>query len=138
IKVGSAIQLNGGTIIGSSAAYLDAVLALNNVGSLNNVKVGVIPVATATPAVATICSGSPTNIALTSVPSGASFAWTAATASGSVNGATAGVGTSIIQTLTGGGVTNYTVTPTLNGIAGSPVTVAVTVTTVLANPTQVN
>ncbi|MES2653155.1 MAG: YDG domain-containing protein [Bacteroidota bacterium] len=86
-----------------------------------------VPVAIATPASATIISGGTTNIALTSTPTGASFAWTAATSSGTVNGATAGSGTSIAQTLTGNGTVTYTVIPTLNSCTGSPITVAITV-----------
>jgi len=38
--------------------------------------------------------------------------------------------------LTGNGIINYTVTPTLNGIIGSPVTVAVTVSQVKVTPSQ--
>ncbi|WP_316790812.1 MBG domain-containing protein [Pedobacter frigoris] len=131
IQAGSAIQLNSGTIKGTSD-NTDATLTLNSVGALTGVKVGMVPIATATPASATICSGSATNIALTSIPIGASFAWTAATTSGTVNGTSASTGTSITQTLSGNGTTNYTVTPTLNGIAGSPITVAITVN---PNPT---
>ncbi len=89
--------------------------------------VKIVPVAIATPASATIISGGTTNIALTSTPTGASFAWTAATSSGTVNGATAGSGTSIAQTLTGNGTVTYTVIPTLNSCTGSPITVAITV-----------
>ena len=135
IQTSSAIQLNGATIEGR-LDHMSATLTLNNVAALTDVKVGVIPVATATPASATICSGTATNVALTSVPTGASFVWTAATASGTVNGALASSGTSIIQTLTGNGIINYTVTPTLNGIIGSPVTVAVTVSQVKVTPSQ--
>jgi hypothetical protein len=93
------------------------------------------PTATATPASASVCSGSATNIALTSTPTGATFAWTAATASGTVTGTSAGSGTSIAQTLSGNGVTNYTVTPTLNSCPGTPVTVSITVN---ANPVITN
>jgi hypothetical protein len=85
------------------------------------------PVATATPSSAAICSGTATNIALTSSPTGASFAWTAAIAGGTVNGTSASSGTSIAQTLSGNGIANYTVTPTLNSCAGSPITVPITV-----------
>jgi hypothetical protein len=94
--------------------------------------VNALPTAIATPSSPTICSGTATNIALTSTPTGASFAWTAATASGTVNGKSSSSGTSIAQTLTGNGTVNYTVTPTLNSCVGSPITVAVTVN---PNPT---
>ncbi|WP_264537901.1 T9SS type A sorting domain-containing protein [Flavobacterium sp. N1736] len=89
--------------------------------------VNTLPVATATPASQTICSGTSPNIALTSTPPGATFAWTVATASGSVTGATASSGTSINQALTGNGTVIYTVTPTLNSCPGTPITVAITV-----------
>jgi len=101
-----------------------APAATSNAATLT---VKALPVATATPASATICSSSATNIALTSNPTGASFAWTVATASGTVIGASAGSGTSIAQTLSGNGTVNYTVTPTLNGCPGAPITVAITV-----------
>ena len=106
--------------------------APNATSNAVTLTVKALPAATATPASATICSGSVTNIALTSTPTGASFAWTAVTASGTVNGTSASSGTSIAQTLSGNGTTNYTVTPTLNSCTGSPITVAVTVN---PNPT---
>src|SRR5690606_25568110 len=65
----------------------------------------------ATPAAETICSGSTTDISLTSSSSGAGFAWTVTTVSGSVSGASAFSGSSIEQTLTGSGVVKYTVVP---------------------------
>ncbi|TPG40845.1 T9SS type A sorting domain-containing protein [Flavobacterium pectinovorum] len=86
-----------------------------------------LPVATATPSSQTICSGSSLGIALTSAPTGASFAWTATLTSGTVSGYSASSGTTINQTLTGNGVVTYTVTPTLNSCPGAPITVAVTV-----------
>lgn len=85
------------------------------------------PSAVATPSSQSVCSGTSTAIALTSVPTGATFAWTAALTSGTVNGFSAGTGTSISQALTGNGVVTYTVTPTLGGCPGAPITVAVTV-----------
>ncbi|RWX01384.1 T9SS type A sorting domain-containing protein [Flavobacterium cerinum] len=84
------------------------------------------PVAIATPASQTICSGTTTNIDLTSNP-GTTFSWTATTATGTVNGTSAGTGNTIEQILTGDGTTNYTITPTLNGCIGSPITVEITV-----------
>ncbi|SNR47317.1 hypothetical protein, partial [Flavobacterium sp. ov086] len=99
-------------------------IASNGLAQLN---VNSLPVATATPSSQTICSGNATNIALTSAPTGATFAWTIATTSGTVNGASAGSGTAIAQTLTGNGTINYTVTPTLNNCPGTPIIVTVTV-----------
>lgn len=86
-----------------------------------------VPVVTATPASATVCTGTATNIALTSSPTGTSYSWSAAITSGTVTGSSAGSGPSIAQTLTGEGVVNYTITPTLNSCPGTPISVVVTV-----------
>ncbi|MWB96913.1 hypothetical protein GON26_21340, partial [Flavobacterium sp. GA093] len=104
-----------------------------------NVTVKPLPTATATPASETICSGNATNIALTSTPTGASFDWTAALTSGTVTGYSASSGTTIAQTLTGNGIVTYTITPTLNGCPGDPITVAITVngaTTITGQPSN--
>ncbi|MGV3527739.1 MAG: PKD-like domain-containing protein, partial [Flavisolibacter sp.] len=72
---------------------------------------------------ATICSGSATNISLTSNIA-STFSWTVGTVTGGITGATPGSGTSITQTLTNPGTTagtvQYLVTPTSNpgGCAG--------------------
>ena len=88
-----------------------------------------IPVITASPTSQSLCSGSPTSIALSSNVSGTTFAWTI-TPSG-VSGASGGSGSSIVQTLTASGNTPgavvYSVTPTANGCSGTPVNVTVTV-----------
>ena len=72
---------------------------------------------------APICTGGTTNIALSSTPTGATFAWTTALASGAVTGFAPGTSSTIAQTLTGAGVVTYTVAPTLGACAaaGSPV-----------------
>lgn len=78
------------------------------------------------------CSGSATNIALTSSPSGASFTWTLGTVT-NVTGASAcasSCGTTIAQTLTSPAnpsSVQYIVTPTLNTCAGTPFTITNTV-----------
>jgi gliding motility-associated-like protein len=86
------------------------------------------PTATATPASQSICPGGTTSIALSSSPAGATFAWTVA--QNGTTGAANGSGSTISQTLnlTGApGTATYTVTPNLNGCAGTPITVEVTV-----------
>jgi len=102
-----------------------------------------IPVATATPPGKTICSGSSTNISLTSTVGGTTFAWTVV-ASG-VSGASNGSGSNINQVLTTTGPTQgtatYTVTPTASGCAGTPITVIITVNpipNVTINPASQN
>lgn len=88
-----------------------------------------IPIATATPSTLTICSGSSTSIALTSSPSGATFTWTVVQTG--VSGASSGSGSSIAQVLTATGSSSgtavYTITPSMNGCFGAPITVTVTV-----------
>ncbi|MBL1179962.1 MAG: PKD domain-containing protein [Bacteroidetes bacterium] len=98
------------------------------------ITVNPIPVAVATPASQTICSGTATNIALTSTTPGTTFNWTVVQSG--VTGASNGSGNTIAQTLTTTGPTpgtaTYTITPTANGCVGSPITVVITV-----NPTPV-
>jgi hypothetical protein len=113
------------------AATVSAQLVLNNP-----------PVASVT-ATSTICSGTATNLPLSSTPAGASFTWTQV--STAVTGASNGSGSSIAQTLTATGAVAgnvvYTVVPSLNGCLGSPVISTVTVNplntaaTPSANPT---
>ncbi|SFC90730.1 SprB repeat-containing protein, partial [Flexibacter flexilis DSM 6793] len=91
------------------------------------VTVNPLPNVIATPPSDAICSGTSTNIALTSGVAGATFSWTASGISGSVSGFSAGSGSTIAQTLTGIGVVRYTITATANGCSGSTITVDVTV-----------
>jgi gliding motility-associated-like protein len=91
------------------------------------------PTATATPAAQSICPGGTTNIALSSSPSGAAFSWTVV--QNGTTGATGGSGGTISQTLNlsgAPGTATYTITPNLNGCAGTPINVEITV---LPNPT---
>ncbi|HTE24976.1 YDG domain-containing protein [Flavitalea sp.] len=97
--------------------------------------------ATATPSSATVCSGSATDIVLSSNTSGVSFTWTAATVSGNVAGASAGTGSAIAQTLTGNGVIKYVITPANATCTGASITVVVTVnalTSIDSHPTGSN
>ena len=76
-----------------------------------------------------ICSGSSTDIVLTSNVSGATFSWNAVGTN--VNGSSNGSGTSINQTLTTTsdlvGEVVYTVVATANGCSGAPVEVRVNI-----------
>ncbi|MES2593033.1 MAG: PKD-like domain-containing protein [Bacteroidota bacterium] len=119
-----------------SAAYTITPSAAGCIGSPISVTVNVdrIPVATATPASQTICSGTATSIALSSDIPGTTFAWTIAQTGAS--GASNGNGSSITQVLLATGITagtvTYTVTPTFGNCPGAPITVTVSV-----NPTPV-
>ena len=100
--------------------------------TLVTVRVNPIPVATANTALTTICSSSTTNIALTSTVAGTTFSWTVIQTG--IFGASSGTGNSIAQTLTTVGNTpgsvSYTITPSINGCSGAPISVTITV-----NPT---
>ncbi|MBX2898903.1 MAG: autotransporter-associated beta strand repeat-containing protein [Cyclobacteriaceae bacterium] len=95
------------------------------------VTVNPAPNVVALPASQTICSGSNTNIALstTNGVGGATYSWTVVQSG--VTGATASSGATISQTLTATGATagtaTYTITPTAGGCNGTPITVIVTV-----------
>ncbi len=93
------------------------------------VTVKPLPVVTPTPAAQVICSGGITSIALSSNVSGTSFSWIAAQSG--VSGATNSSGASIAELLTALGATAgtvvYTITPTANLCAGTPVNVSITV-----------
>jgi gliding motility-associated-like protein len=99
---------------------------------LVTVRVNPIPVATANTALTTICSSSTTNIALTSSVAGTTFSWTVIQSG--IFGASSGTGNTIAQTLTTVGTSPgsviYTITPSINGCSGLPITV-----TVIVNPT---
>jgi outer membrane lipoprotein-sorting protein len=89
------------------------------------------PDVTATPASEAICSGSATNIALSSNIGTATFTWTAALTSGTASGFSDGAGATIAQTLTNTttsvATVSYTITPTVNTNTGTPIIVVVTV-----------
>lgn len=88
-----------------------------------------MPVATATPASQVITSGGATSIALASSLTGTTFSWTVVQTG--VTGATSGSGATIAQTLTlsgaAVGTATYTVIPTAGGVAGSAISVVITV-----------
>lgn len=93
------------------------------------VTVNQTPTGTATPSSQTICSGSMTNIALSSDVDDTTFSWTVS--QNGVIGASDGSGETISQTLTltanSSGTATYTITPTAKGCEGAPITVVVTV-----------
>ncbi|MBL7905596.1 MAG: DUF11 domain-containing protein [Bacteroidales bacterium] len=79
----------------------------------------------------TICSGSSTNITLTSTIT-ATYSWTVGTITGGITGASAGSGSSINQVLTNPGNTTpgtvqYIVTPSAAGCQGEAFSITVTV-----------
>ena len=86
---------------------------------------------TATPPAQTICSGTATNIALSSNHAGTTFTWTASGSSPNVSGYAAGSGNSIVQTLTNSGPVTETVTykvvPQAIGCLGDTAVVIITV-----------
>lgn len=82
-------------------------------------------------AAVTICSGTSTNITLTSIVT-ATYSWTVGTITGGITGASAGSGSSINQVLTNPGNTTpgtvqYIVTPSAAGCQGEAFTITVTV-----------
>lgn len=93
------------------------------------INVRQVPIAIATPASQSICSGGTTNIALSSAIGGTTFSWTVAQVG--VSGATNGNGNIISQTLTAtgsvSGTATYTITPNNNGCNGAPIVVQITV-----------
>ena len=94
------------------------------------VTVNAIPNAAASPQ--TICSGVTSSVAISNpnLVTGTTFKWTAAIQSGSPTGFTNGSGATISQSLSTNnavGVVRYTITPSANGCAGTPITVDVTV-----------
>lgn len=93
------------------------------------ITVNPAPNVTTAPGNHSICSGTATNIALSSTTPGATFSWTVVQTG--VTGASNSNGSTIAQTLTNSGTTNgtavYTITPSFGGCNGTPVNVTVTV-----------
>lgn len=96
---------------------------------IDTVTVTPIPDVIATPAAQTICSGGTTGIVLTSNVAGTTFTW--AVDQVGVSGASASAGSTITQTLTttgaADGTATYTITPSVGGCTGIPITVVITV-----------
>jgi gliding motility-associated-like protein len=98
-----------------------------------DVTVNPTPNVTANPTSQLICSGSITNIGLTTTITGATvtYSWTAAVMSGSAIGFTNGNGSTIAEKITNTGTTQaivqYTITPAIGSCTGNPITVDITV-----------
>lgn len=126
--------LNATSSVNGTAVYTITPTAGGCAGTPVTVTVTVrpIPSATATPSSQSICSGGATSISLTSNVTGTTFAWTVSQSG--VTGASNSSGATIAQTLsttgTSAGTATYTITPTANTCAGTPIVVSVTV-----NPT---
>ena len=89
------------------------------------VVVKAIPNVIATPSSLSITEGDTAVITLTSDNLGTVFTWTAVNSG--TTGATSGSGSVISQIITGKGTTTYTITPTLNGCIGVPISTVITV-----------
>lgn len=130
----------GSSVVGTGPTYTTSTLASGNIVTVEMISTA--PCVTTTkvisnsitvkpkplvnePVPVTLCSGSTTNIALSSSPANATFTWTV-NANG-VTGAAAASGGPIIQTLTGNGNVQYNVTPVLNSCTGNAVTAFVNV-----------
>ncbi|MBI5541681.1 MAG: choice-of-anchor L domain-containing protein [Bacteroidia bacterium] len=92
------------------------------------VNVNNIPTVVPFPTSETFCSGSTTNIALSSAVTGATFNWTV-NAGANISGASSGSDITISQTLINSGTTQesvtYTVTPSANGCSGPPTDITI-------------
>ncbi|MBS1488453.1 MAG: T9SS type A sorting domain-containing protein [Bacteroidetes bacterium] len=103
------------------------------VGSSVNYVVTVQPIPNAAATNQTICSGQSSSVAITNpnAVAGTTFSWIVASST-NTNGISAGSGATISQLLYSAdgvnpGTVNYTITPTANGCAGTPIPVTVTV-----------
>lgn len=113
-------------------------------GTAQTVEVLVTPSPAMTnPNTASICSGNPIGLNLTSSPPGASLSWTAtdnANVTGESLNAQAGSSLNdiLVNTAPSAQTVSYTVTPTLNGCAGNPQVINVNVNTapVYSGPTS--
>jgi PKD-like domain len=119
-----------------AGVYTLSVVESNSGGCIGQphevvVTVNESPGVIATSSAESICSGASTNISLSSNIGTATFAWTAALTRGTASGFSNGTGPIISQTLTNISSTEasitYIVTPTVNGITGTPLSVVVTV-----------
>ncbi|MCW1149218.1 gliding motility-associated C-terminal domain-containing protein [Flavobacterium lacisediminis] len=132
------LDLNGDGTITIAAPTSNVDLQLTSISAsgcstaltnVSTVVVNPIPDVIVNNSLPVICSGDTTNISLTSSLAGTSFSWTIV--SSNVNGASAGTGDLISQVLTTtsavAGSVVYTITPSLNGCIGVPVTTTVTV-----------
>ena len=111
-------------LTGAGTAVYSVTAALNGcTGTPTSISQTVKAIPTVNPvSPAAICSGTSTNIALTSTPAGATFSYATPTQSG-VTGGAAGSSSTIAQTLTGSGSATYAVSATVNGCVSIPVNI---------------
>ncbi len=96
-------------------------------GPTLNFNVTVYPVPGALAGDQNICTGDYSSVLITATVVGTTFTWTVGTVTGTVTGQAAGSGPIIAQQLTSvaGGVVEYIITPTANGVAGPTASVFV-------------
>jgi len=83
------------------------------------VTVNPVPNVVVNPSISTICSGQPSNVALSSAVSGTTFSWTASSGNPQVSGFSASSGSTIAQTLSNAGSIQGAVTYTISSSANS-------------------
>ena len=114
-----------------SVAITNTTTTCSSVGASGIVTINTTPIATATPASQTICSGAQTGIALSSNTTNTTFNWIVLSQVG-VTGALSGSGNNISQVLTATGTTLgtviYSITPTASGCIGNSIQVSIDVT----------
>lgn len=125
---------NLSNIQGKVTYHIIPNVSLNGCAGIPNdyvVNINPEPVASSPQLFYTVCSGTSTNIPLSSTVAGTTFNWTAS-APGVITGYSDGTGNLIAQTLDNGSNADhdvkYVITPTSNGCAGNPITITVTVT----------
>lgn len=123
------------TSAGSGTYYIKGT-TIHGCSDIEPVTVTVNPTpGVTTSGVTTICSGTTTNISLTSIVPSTSFSWTIGAITGGITGASASSGSTIAQTLTNpgasAGTVTYVITPTANFCSGTPVNLVITVNPVL-------
>ncbi|MFD2835410.1 PKD-like domain-containing protein [Gramella sp. AN32] len=159
VPPGVQFDISGGTAIGlndkNNLTKIPSFTPVNNTDQPKTVIIEILPKANGcegdiktfeitvnpTPNVAIspssqeICTGSETNISFSGSVQETTFSWTIAeiSPSGSIQGATAGEGSQIQQTLlnetAGVATVTYSVTPTSHGCSGTPIPVKVSVNT---------
>lgn len=126
--IGTGASLTPFGTVGSTNYYVtESTGGCEGPSTIVTILIKALPVLIATPASQIICSGGTTSISLSSNPAGGTFDWTVT--QNSVNGATAGSGGSINQTLATNGSVNgtavYSVVTHANGCDGAPTDVTV-------------
>ncbi len=120
------------TTTNSGVTTISAIVSVTAVkngcpGPALNFTITVYPVPGALAGDQNICTGDYSSVFITGTVVGTTFAWTVGTVTGTVSGQTSGSGSIIAQQLTSvaGGVVEYIITPTANGVAGPTTSVFV-------------